>query len=369
MKGSTIEPSHTSKVGEQGKKEIEMFLYAMKRGEIGHKGRKKVRKDNTIMAYRKNLTDFYALTGVESVNDVTLEVVDRYQDYLIRRRYRSADRRTHYVKFYLKYWGKKDLADKVMGISIDPKPKPDILTYEEIDMLYDTARNYPQTRYGKEQRLLYSCIISLLYYTGLRRHEACDIRLEDIDLKEGVIKFIGKGSKPAEVLLLPQVIKDIKAYLKVRPNVKYNNLLISINEHRPCNNDHLTRIIKRLCAIAGINKRITAHSLRRSFGTHLAQQGATGPMLKEALRHSKMTDTDVYIHLSRDSQRNTLEQYSKPTLGKVKKRGKSHEDMRQDLLRLLTEGQIDQETFRVAMSAVGSSDRDDKRKNDVWMYG
>ena len=109
-----------------------------------------------------------------------------------------------------------------------------------MNRLFQAARDYPGSRYSEGQRALNQCVISILYGTGLRRSEACSIRMGDIDLDEGVIKIIGKGSKPATVLLTCQVVEDIKTYLRYRPRTEDEHLLVSVNLHRPLTGDRIT---------------------------------------------------------------------------------------------------------------------------------
>ncbi|MBN1389407.1 MAG: tyrosine-type recombinase/integrase [Candidatus Thermoplasmatota archaeon] len=339
--GSVISPS--------GIKEIDSMLRKLRINGY---------KETTLRAYKKAMVQFYKVTELETINDVTMEDIDRYKEYMMVNKYRSAGRRLEAVKTYLRRMGKEDLAYKVHNIKTD-REIPDILTENEVDKLYDTARTYESKRYGKPLQALYTAIVSILYYSGLRRFEMCNLTMKDVNFKGGVLKVKkGKGGNGALVPISEQCLKDIKEYMKYRPPVKSDKLLIS-TMGRPINSDVVTRIIKKLSAMANIDKDVTAHTLRYTMATHLIENGANQYTVKNILRHSKLTTTDLYVNLSPKFLQESYKDHIKPTMGKEKiSKGDKRKRTLEELNNLLMKGKISEETYltiRSDMMRAGTS--------------
>ncbi len=303
-------------------------------------------KDTTMETYDKALRKFYVITGIDTIEKVTLDDIDRYKEHLLDKKMRSANRLVWYVKTYLRRMGQGDLASKVENIKVD-RNIPDILTEEEVDRLYDTARRYPSKNYGKQLQTLYTAIVSCLYYSGLRRFELSNLTIKDVDLKECSIRVVhGKGGKSAWVPVNEQCIKDIKQYLEYRPNIDSDRLFISLMGN-PINPDVITRTIKKLSAKAKIDKHVTAHTLRRSMATHLIENGASQYAVKQILRHDKLTTTDLYVNLSKKKLRESYKGHIKSTIGK--QRISKEEKKKKSLTELndaMIKGHISEETYQ-----------------------
>ena len=175
---------------------------------------------------------------------------------------------------------------------------PKFLSKEEVTQLLDAA--YQED--GNEARRD-ATILELLYATGLRVGELVSLNVADIDLQESYIQCWGKGSKERIVHLYPKALKELKGYLSrsrlalVKTRKGENALFVN---HR---GDRLTRqwvwnILKTYGVKAGISDRITPHTLRHSFATHLLQNGASLRHVQELLGHSSISTTQVYTHLT-----------------------------------------------------------------------
>jgi len=299
-------------ISQEGIQEIEKFLRKMR---INHY------KDTTLKTYEKALMDFYSVTGIVSIKKVKMKDIDNYKEYLVTNGLKSGRRRLGYIKTFIKKSGKAAFAFQIENIRQD-RDIPDILTQEEIDLLYQAAKNYPTRQYGKELSALYTAIVSTLYYSGIRRFELCNLTLDDIDYRGSTIRVqYGKGGKSAIVPVQRQCINDIKRYLKYRRPVRSNKLFIS-TLGKPINDDVVTKTIRKLAAIAKIDKRVTAHTLRRSLATHMIENGASQYVVKDQLRHSKLTTTDKYVHLSSKVLQDRYKESVKAAIGDPKKQKK-----------------------------------------------
>ncbi|MBS3089666.1 tyrosine-type recombinase/integrase [Candidatus Pacearchaeota archaeon] len=169
-------------------------------------------------------------------------------------------------------------------IKIPKKDKslPSVLTKEEVRKLIDTADT-------EKSRL----IISLLYSTGLRVSELVNLKIDDINFQEntGWVRR-GKGAKDRLFAMSPTISQYIREYLEGREH-KY-----VFSKEEPLTTRNIQKIIKFTSHKAGIAKRVTPHTLRHSFATHLLEQGTDIRIIQTMLGHSSLNTTQVYTHVS-----------------------------------------------------------------------
>jgi integrase/recombinase XerD len=185
---------------------------------------------------------------------------------------------------------------------------PDFLNVEEIDkMLAVVDRSTPE---GERN---YS-IVETLYSCGLRVSELVGLKITDLHLKEDYIKVTGKGNKERLVPIGKTAKKLINNYLtNVRvhlPLKRGSEDILYLNRR----GSKLSRvmvfyIIKELAEKAGIRKKLSPHTLRHSFATHLVEGGADLRAVQEMLGHESITTTEIYTHLDRQFLRENILSY------------------------------------------------------------
>lgn len=185
---------------------------------------------------------------------------------------------------------------------------PEVLTIEEIDSMIaaiDLGSNEGQRN---------KAILETLYSCGLRVSELVSLRLEDCFFDEGFIRVIGKGNKERLVPVSPSVIEEVTFYTKNdRENVpvkKGSEAIVFLNRRGA----QLTRImiytiITRLAEAAGIKKKISPHTFRHSFATHLIEGGANLRAVQDMLGHENITTTEIYTHLDQRFLREAILTY------------------------------------------------------------
>ena len=136
-------------------------------------------------------------------------------------------------------------------------------------------------------------IVSLLYSAGLRVSELVNLKINDVDLSEGtgwVRK--GKGSKDRLIVISQNLTNEISEYIRGRDH-KY-----IFSKEEPLTTRNIQKIIKNTSKKAGINKKVTPHTLRHSFATHLLEQGTDIRIIQTILGHASLNTTQVYTHIS-----------------------------------------------------------------------
>lgn len=181
---------------------------------------------------------------------------------------------------------------------------PDVLSVAEIDAM--TAAIDP----SKEESLRNRAIIETLYGSGLRVSELVDLRLSRLNLKEGYLIVEGKGSKQRLVPVSPLAEELILDYMeqRIRGPIKPGNSDILFLNRRGAAMSRVMvfYIVRDLAAAAGIEKKVSPHTLRHSFATHLLEGGANLRAIQEMLGHESIATTEIYIHLDRSRLRREL---------------------------------------------------------------
>jgi len=185
---------------------------------------------------------------------------------------------------------------------------PDTLSESEIDLIIDRIDlSHPQ---GERNRAM----LETLYGCGLRVSELIGLRISDLYFEEGFIRVIGKGNKQRFVPINTQNIKYIQLYLKhIRvhePIQKGHEDVVFLNRR----GKQLTRnmvfiLLKKLVIEAEINKRVSPHTFRHSFATHLLENGADLRAIQQMLGHESITTTEIYMHLDRKYLGEVMEKF------------------------------------------------------------
>ena len=233
---------------------------------------------------------------IESVNEKKLK--DRSQARIISG-----------IRAFYKFLLLEDMADKDPTKLLDaPKLSrklPDVLSYDEI------AAMIAAIDLSKPDGMRNKAMLETLYGCGLRVSELITLKISNLFLELDFIKVLGKGDKER---LIP-IGKDAKKYIaiyknEVRPHVtikKGSEDILFLNKF----GSGLSRImvfmlIKKLAAAAGIKKKISPHTFRHSFATHLVEGGANLRAVQEMLGHASITTTEIYTHLDRQYLRDTI---------------------------------------------------------------
>jgi integrase/recombinase XerD len=157
-------------------------------------------------------------------------------------------------------------------------------------------------------------IIELLYSCGLRVSELCNLKMHDLFLEEGFLKVVGKGNKERLVPISNQAIKELDLWFLTRNTItpkvgEEDYVFISV-----CRKQHLSRItvfhnLRLYAERAGITKKISPHTLRHSFATHLLEGGANLRVIQAMLGHEQISTTEIYTHIDRSMLRQQVLTY------------------------------------------------------------
>ena len=184
---------------------------------------------------------------------------------------------------------------------------PDTLTVAEVESLL-AAPGIDDLLAWRDRALL-----ELAYGAGMRVSELCGLGLTDLLLTEGLVRVFGKGSKERLVPLGRKTIGVVSVYLhQRRPTLDrgHGGGKVLLNARgEPLSRVGAWGIVKRAAERAGIRKRVTPHTLRHSFATHLLEGGADLRAVQEMLGHADLSTTQIYTHVDREYLRSVHRQF------------------------------------------------------------
>jgi integrase/recombinase XerD len=184
---------------------------------------------------------------------------------------------------------------------------PDVLSVPEVNLLL----KMPDTKKTRGKRN--AAMIELLYAAGLRVSELINLKLLDVNLEACFVRVLGKGSKERVVPIGTYAKNKIEDYIKHdRPFLLKNSVskyLFIARAGKPMSRQGFWKLLK-LCAVqAGIKKKITPHSLRHSFASHLLEGGADLRAVQVMLGHVDISTTQIYTHVAREHLKQMHEKF------------------------------------------------------------
>ncbi len=184
---------------------------------------------------------------------------------------------------------------------------PDVLSVNEVQQLLDAPD--PKTPLGARD----AAMIELLYAAGLRVSELVNLKLQDVNLEAGFVRVFGKGSKERVVPIGNYARQTMAHYLDTSRKKLLKNLvsgwLFVARAGNPMTRQGFWKLLRRYALRSGIKKKLTPHSLRHSFATHLLEGGADLRAVQIMLGHVDISTTQIYTHVTKDHLREIHAKY------------------------------------------------------------
>jgi len=261
-----------------------------------------------------------------------MELKDAFEDYrlylnvLQRKSKKTQQSYLHDIEVYLNFLGKRNIllcenisvldiedflnvyAEDHITSSVNPEVKdvsllihgmksskhlPVYLSVDEVKKFFSSFQDNEIDQYNKT-------ILVVLYSCGLRVSELCELKLNDVHLSEGILKVKGKGDKERVIPISSYCISQMKYYLdSIRSvwDVKNVSYFFVNRLGRRCTRQYVHLMIKNKVNELNLNPKISAHSFRHSFATHLLDGDADLRIVQELLGHSNIQTTQIYTHI------------------------------------------------------------------------
>ena len=265
---------------------------------------------NTIESYSSDLNRYINFLKEQKVSkpaDIKISLLYDFIDILneIPLAAASISRNFSSIRMFHEFmmnegYVKKDITENIISPKI-PKRLPKVLSINEIEKILNVID------ITKILGIRDRAMLELLYACGLRISELLKLRLSSIFFDEGWIRIFGKGNKERIIPFGNEARKWLKKYINyIRPELKKKNILkaedfIFLNARGgPLSRMGVWKIIQQYVKSAGIYKKVSPHTFRHSFATHLLEGGADLRAVQEMLGHSDISTTQIYTHLDRD---------------------------------------------------------------------
>ncbi len=261
---------------------------------------------NTVTAYKNDLddlTNFLIKEGFDHLIDVSPRVAKYYiSDASSRFSARTLARKVSTFRSFYHFLVKESLVDVHPFLDVKlPKVRkalPKFIYPEEIESLFESIDRSTDLGYRN------GVLIEMIYATGIRVSELCSIKTRELDLNERTLLVHGKGSKDRIVPISKHLVTLLEHYLlQTRPNLlkQEDHKFLFVN-HRghPLTTRGVRDILKRVIEESSSYLKVTPHTIRHTFASHLLSQGADLRTVQTLLGHESISSTQIYTEISKE---------------------------------------------------------------------
>lgn len=264
----------------------------------------------TISSYDKDLKEFLSFYNGD-LSEVIKNDITNYLKFLYDKNNSktTVSRKISTLKSFYKFMALKGFIkdNPVDMVSFPRKEKklPNYVTEGELGEVIDTSLNRPNNERD-------NLIIELLYATGVRVSELCNIKLSDIDFSNKTIRILGKGSYERIVYFGDYAYDALNKYINGERckilDGKDNNFLFVSRSGAKISDRSVRYILDNIVSKSNINKNVSPHTMRHTFATHLLNNGCDVKTVQQFLGHKHLATTEVYTHVSSERLKSVYKQ-------------------------------------------------------------
>lgn len=281
---------------------------------LDHLSHEKKFSKHTVLSYQNDLSQFLIYlekeTHAPDLKTVTYLNVRAWVAELMDNGIspRTVNRKLSALKSFYKHLLRNKIIaanplQKIIGPKT-PKKLPVFVDESQMDNLFNKLE-FEESFEGQRDKLL----LDILYQTGLRRAELCNLKEQDIDFYNLTIRVLGKRNKERILPVSLDLKRNLEAYIRVKKEEGFENpTLLVTKKGKPLKESEIYKIVnKYLGAVTTLGKK-SPHVLRHTFATHLLNNGADINAVKELLGHANLSATQVYTHNTIDKLKKTYKQ-------------------------------------------------------------
>ena len=260
---------------------------------------------NTVESYSRDLAKFRAFCAARQIHALDQVQSQTVLEFLIDLSTRKMSVRTQArnlvaLRGLFKHMRRERLMEVDPTASVElpraGRKLPEVLTLEEVERFL--AAPDPESRLGLRD----IAMLELLYATGLRVTELCQLRVDELNLDHGYVSATGKGRKQRLVPVGDSALDALRGYLeqgRAPLDRKRSPFLFLTQRAGPMTRQGFWKMVRKYAGVADITKKIYPHMLRHSFATHLLERGADLRAVQAMLGHADISTTQIYTHISR----------------------------------------------------------------------
>ena len=252
--------------------------------------------DKTILNYKMDLENFYNYINKKKTKKIDFDFLQEYIENLSQKKYstKSIQRHISSLKSYFKFLYNKNYINvnpaELLCLPKNEIKLPNYLTIIDLEKIYEL-----------DLSLRDKLIVEILYSTGIRLSDLVNIKISDINFYDKTIKVLGKGNKERYVLFGSVCSKLLKEYINNENRVY---LLLNKNGNK-LSERGVEYIIEKIFKSVNVHAKLTPHTLRHTFATHMLDNGCDLVTVQKLLGHSDLSTTSIYTHISNEHLRTT----------------------------------------------------------------
>ena len=270
---------------------------------------------NTILAYLNDLNKFFIYLNdihqIYEIENISKEHIRLYLKELSKiNSSTSITRKLVSLRMFFAFLVKDKIIDVNIMNDFDlpkiDKKLPVVLSEQEMQEILDSIVVEDHLRSRNR------CMLELMYATGLRVSELINLNVSSVNIYMGYIKVIGKGNKERIVPIGAVAKKILSDYLNNyrKEFIKKESSLLFFNNHgNKMSREEFYIILKQIIRQTSVNKKVSPHTIRHSFATHLLENGADLRSIQELLGHSDISTTTIYTHISNQKIKEEYQQF------------------------------------------------------------
>jgi integrase/recombinase XerC len=269
--------------------------------------------NHTIKSYKEDLENFFEFLKNEKIEDIkslNYSVLTGYITFLGKKGFKAStiERKIASLKTFFKYLVKKKFISKNPAELISsPKKQKRLPSVLEVGEIFDLINIIPEDSPFSVRN---KAMIMLLYASGLRVSELTGLNLGDLDLKNGLVRILGKGKKYRIVPVGNKTKAILYKYFLYRREFQPRGEALFVTKSGKRIQDRMVRyIINVYINELAIQKKVSPHTLRHTFATHLLDNGANIRVIQEMLGHSSLSTTQIYTHLSIEKLKKAYQEF------------------------------------------------------------
>ncbi len=278
--------------------------------------------EKTIRAYTTDLQQFTSyvreITEENTINAVTKDILKSYLQEISHFKAKTIKRKVASLKAMFNYheYENDNYINPFRKIKVrlkEPQILPSVMSLNEVKkilhiMYKETGNNKYKENYTYKAQIRNIAIVEMLFSTGLRVSEVCNLTFDNINLKNGVIKVLGKGSKERIIQICQsETLSIIKTYYQLHKNQINHDQSFFVNRlGHTLSTQSVRLMIKSYVKKAGLTKHITPHTFRHTFATLLLEEDVDIKYIQNMLGHSSIAITQIYTHVNMSKQKKIL---------------------------------------------------------------
>lgn len=269
---------------------------------------------NTLKAYRIDLEQYLSFIKKDFVLKARIEeyITELHKKY----KQKTVKRKIASIKAFYRYLEEEERLEgsnpftKIRVKFKEIESLPRIIPRNDIERLLNYM--YDVMKQSGQEATIYRdlSVIEMFFATGARVYEISNLKIQDIDLDNGIIKLFGKGSKERYVQIgSPEVLELVKEYYRLnQQEIDKSGFFFVNRQGKRFSEQSIRRMIRKYSCQAGISIHITPHMFRHSVATYLLEEGVDIMYIQKILGHSSIKTTQIYLHIASKKQMEILKE-------------------------------------------------------------